>query len=210
MKQHSLGYENFNPSFVMTENFFSEDPHPHVDEWEQMQAIQHDEVNLAVLRRRLPRVRDSIREILDTCSRGVQIAVENSDDLDLVPAYFDEELNLQSQDAFSFYKDIRLLLEQFFVLSNAKQVGVRLEPVSTDNCRLFHVDFVGLRLVSTYYGPGTEWIRNEHVNRIGLGKDDNSLILSPGAIIQRLNPGWVGLMKGERFFGNLGNGLAGS
>ncbi|GAP24473.1 hypothetical protein GLF_1355 [Gluconobacter frateurii NBRC 101659] len=42
-------------------------------------------------------------------------------------------------------------------VSGHQTLRVRLEKVTTDSCRKFHVDCVGLRLLRTYVGPGVEW-----------------------------------------------------
>ena len=54
------------------------------------------------------------------------------------------------------------------------------------------------RLLTTYVGAGTEWLRDEDVERTALGGEDNSLVRKPGAISQVLETGWVGILKGER------------
>lgn len=41
---------------------------------------------------------------------------------------------------------------------------IRLEAISGDACWKFHRDFVRLRLVTTYRGPGTEWERMPHAH----------------------------------------------
>lgn len=56
----------------------------------------------------------------------------------------------------------------------ARQMGVhrlrlKLETVATDECRLFHVDHVRWRLVTTWIGPGTDWIENDACRREHLG-----------------------------------------
>ena len=39
-----------------------------------------------------------------------------------------------------------------------KRIQARLEGVAGDACRRFHADAVGLRLLCTYAGAGTEWL----------------------------------------------------
>lgn len=43
-------------------------------------------------------------------------------------------------------------------LAGARDVSLRLEGVHGDSCRIVHVDAVRLRLVTTYVGPGTEYL----------------------------------------------------
>ncbi len=56
------------------------------------------------------------------------------------------------------YADFRRLAGRFATLSASPVVRMRLEHMIDDSCRKFHVDAVGLRLLCTYAGPGTEWI----------------------------------------------------
>jgi Protein of unknown function (DUF1826) len=56
------------------------------------------------------------------------------------------------------YADFRRLAARFATLAASPDVRMRLEHVTDDACRKFHVDAVGLRLLCTYAGPGTEWI----------------------------------------------------
>jgi hypothetical protein len=59
---------------------------------------------------------------------------------------------------------------------------MRLEHVIDDPCRKFHVGSVGLRLLCTYAGPGTEWIE-------------------PGGNIRRMTTMEVAVFKGSAFLG---------
>ena len=56
------------------------------------------------------------------------------------------------------YADFRRLATRFSTLAESPIVRMRLEHVTNDSCRKFHVDAVGLRLLCTYAGPGTEWV----------------------------------------------------
>ena len=40
-------------------------------------------------------------------------------------------------------------------------------PVLDDKCKRFHVDFVRVRMVVTYLGPGTQWLEGEAAQRHG-------------------------------------------
>ena len=59
---------------------------------------------------------------------------------------------------WALYRDFRQLARRFAALTASSVVRMRLEHVIDDSCREFHVDAVGLRLLCTYAGPGTEWI----------------------------------------------------
>jgi hypothetical protein len=77
-------------------------------------------------------------------------------------------------------------------------VQARLELLDRDACRLFHVDRVSARLLTTYAGPGTQFLAHRDVMREGLGRGDNARVVRSGADIQELSNGWVGLFRGER------------
>lgn len=81
-----------------------------------------------------------------------------------------------------------------------------------DDCRKYHVDWVRLRLIVTYCGVGTEWVRSADVNRAALTKDWCSLsqinreIVPDAQAVHRAGAGDVLVLKGETFPGNAGNG----
>jgi hypothetical protein len=78
------------------------------------------------------------------------------------------------------------------------RVSARLELLDRDACRLFHVDRIDVRLLTTYAGPGTQYLAHRDVLRAGLGSGDNVRIVRAGATIRSLDTGGVGLFRGER------------
>lgn len=70
------------------------------------------------------------------------------------------------RDWASLAADIGALARHFADIVRSAEVELRLEPVTTDACRKFHADYVSCRLISTYLGPGTEWIRAGDPDRI--------------------------------------------
>ena len=53
--------------------------------------------------------------------------------------------------------DMLRLSHMFAALTRSMHVRLRLDGIAGDACRKFHVDSVGLRLLVTYAGPGTQW-----------------------------------------------------
>ncbi len=109
--------------------------------------------------------------------------------------------------------DIDFLVRRFGVITGRRAVRAHLETVSTDACRLFHVDAAGLRLLVTYSGFGTQWAGNGNVRREQLtaqGRDfasANRAIVPRQADIRSAHPWWVLLQKGESYPDNAGNGI---
>ncbi|MEO0343260.1 MAG: DUF1826 domain-containing protein [Pseudomonadota bacterium] len=56
-----------------------------------------------------------------------------------------------------FADDVAALAEVFAELTNAPYLRLRLDPVTTNACRKFHVDAMIARLVCTYRGAGTQY-----------------------------------------------------
>ncbi len=109
--------------------------------------------------------------------------------------------------------DVRWLVELYGDLLGCKAVGLRLEVIERAMCPRFHVDRVGLRMLCTYRGPGTEWLHEASADRSLLGSraegvDDerSGLIRDPGGI-QAIAPFSVALLKGCLWQGNQGRGL---
>jgi hypothetical protein len=86
-------------------------------------------------------------------------------------------------------------------------------PVRDDQCRKFHVDWVVLRLLTTWVGPGTEWLDDGDVDRRHVGAsaccpvDANKAIVRRPDAIRRASAGEVLMMKGEKWPGNEGRGV---
>lgn len=95
--------------------------------------------------------------------------------------------------------DITQLIEMYSVLFDAKRVGVRLTVLESTMCPRFHVDRVGCRLVTTYYGQATQWIK---------GKDAVQVTQDyPNALIEQMNTGDVALLKGTYWEGDEQHGI---
>jgi hypothetical protein len=92
-------------------------------------------------------------------------------------------------------KDIHLLADMLTCLLDCKEVGLRLVVLNQPMCPKFHVDNIPVRLVTTYLGPGTEWVPNEWADSAKPGLVSTST--SNENSIQQLNPFDVALLKGS-------------
>ncbi len=101
--------------------------------------------------------------------------------------------------------DIARLGAMFAEIAGAATVRIRLEAIDGPACRLFHADRVGLRLLCTYAGPGTEWVPDDAVDRSALG--DNGRAVTRPAAIRHLPRFAVGLFKGDAYPGTDGRGI---
>ncbi|HZB93982.1 MAG TPA: DUF1826 domain-containing protein [Stellaceae bacterium] len=102
--------------------------------------------------------------------------------------------------------DIGMLCRVYADRAGTDRVRVKLEVVSTDGCRYFHADNIGLRLLCTYHGPGSEWVADHAVDRSALGRGGNAGVVLDPAAVRRLEPWSVGLFKGNAHPGLAGRG----
>ncbi|MBH89693.1 MAG: hypothetical protein CMF71_05655 [Magnetovibrio sp.] len=58
--------------------------------------------------------------------------------------------------------DIYNLASKFADINQCEDVDVRLQRISNDACWKFHRDVVKTRLLTTYCGPSTEWVKNKY------------------------------------------------
>jgi hypothetical protein len=86
-----------------------------------------------------------------------------------------------------------------------KHVRARFDVVRGDSCRKFHADYVAIRLLVTYAGPGTEWVEDANADRSFLGRQDldmqtcNEKIVRDPSAIRRAGTGDVLVLKGAAY-----------
>lgn len=130
------------------------------------------------------------------------------------PAEFSEVVSLQKYDLSAatrglteaeqrwLMEDFATLLSRFSEIADTDRIRVSFGAVRTDQCRKFHVDYVRYRLITTYVGPGTEWLPDEAVCREVLKappecpKDANQKIVRDAAAIRYAKSGEILVMKG--------------
>lgn len=111
-------------------------------------------------------------------------------------------------------EDIRDLAQQFGAVLGRRHLHAELSIQRSDACRKIHTDYVSIRLLCTYAGPGTDWLPNRDFVRRHLGRADvdvetaNRLMVREGAELRRCAAGEVLLLKGESYPGNEGRGAA--
>ncbi len=159
-------------------------------------AVIHDpEVNLAIWPRDLP---SDLRAQLDT------VATSDLPDLRLTlpasaaSAAVTQALASLTTDWTALAADLRQVLALYLAIVPTPTIEVRIERVTTDLCQRWHTDNVGIRLLTTYRGPGTHWADNAWVRRDALGPSglDNDAIVPPQAPRQVLARGAIALLKG--------------
>ena len=166
-----------------------------------------DDVNLAVWQRQLPEHLAAFAGSL--LAQGEPLAESLS--IELADPQAEPALNgllsgysdLPGQAAF--LADVAWLVQAYACLLDAKRIGLRLRALDGAMCPRFHVDHVPLRLITSYAGPGSQWLAEGELPRQLLG--GSQALLSEGAVVEQIGCGHVALVKGERWVGNEGRGL---
>ncbi|GAN68767.1 DUF1826 domain-containing protein [Acetobacter orleanensis] len=84
-------------------------------------------------------------------------------------------------------EDALALVEHYCAATEMEAVRFRLERITHDSCRRFHVDHVVLRLLCTYVGPGVQWrLANAGENAVVHQADAGTVALLKGGCY----PGW--------------------
>lgn len=76
-------------------------------------------------------------------------------------------------------------------LLDCTNVVVRLKVVETDACCKFHADYVSVRLIATFTGPGTQWLDAGDAVRLHAGAEVEKLS------VRNIATGHIALFKGH-------------
>ncbi|KNH26010.1 hypothetical protein ACS77_17300 [Pseudomonas syringae] len=170
-------------------------------------GILDDGVNLALWQRQLP------AHIADFGRLLLSLNEPLAEALSLEMPGDDAEPNLHGlASGFSdlegyegFIADVSWLVSAFACLLGAQRIGLRLRVLDTAMCPRFHVDHVPVRLITTYAGIGSQWLKEGAMDRRRLGQPDAEP--QNDSLIQQITSGEVALLKGEKWHGNEGFGL---
>jgi len=101
--------------------------------------------------------------------------------------------------------DMAQLVTLYARIAGCSAVFVRLEAVAGDASSRFHVDWLGLRLLVSYAGPGTQYLPEWAIDRDALMTNPDAICKDTNAIAQ-VPTGSVALFKGSGYAGQTGFG----
>lgn len=165
--------------------------------WEERDKILEADTNLFCWKREKPKsIEDYLNaisiETLEPIRKTISLADLESQ-IEEIRSVWESNSSLSCQD---FWEDIQSLSRDFLTLSNSDQATLHLKFIHDNGCTKFHTDRYKLRLFTTYFGEGTEWVPENAVNRDALGST-NEKIVKDATQIQRLGTYDVGILKGE-------------
>jgi hypothetical protein len=133
--------------------------------------------------------------------------------VDVASPQFDELLTGFKADVgrIRWVTELSALIELFSTLTDSRTVGLRMTATDRATCPRFHSDQVGLRLLCSWLGEGTEWLAEEDVIREPAERPDMSTRFAagpvrPGAVVRQMRPFAVGVFKGDLWPENQGRG----
>ena len=187
-----------------------------VHELADLGEVLDPQIHLATWTRPLDdRIADLARRSAEHLGRDSRVVLRCSADslLDEVAALIPEEAWDHDESAAAAWRDdVVQHCEAFAELLQAEDLMVSFEGPEERTCPRFHVDRVGVRMLVTYSGPGTEWLADADVDRARLGAagqelpDDQNGVIRSGAVIRSVAPFAVTLLKGEAWTGAEGFG----
>jgi len=110
----------------------------------------------------------------------------------------------RSISCFSWIKqDLSQLINNFKELTQYNLIRFNFNVLKSNQCSKFHVDYVRCRLITTYLGPGTEYLLDDNVNRKAFEnlkespeEANREIIINPN-LIERATNNQILLMKGK-------------
>ncbi|WP_300633466.1 DUF1826 domain-containing protein [Pseudomonas sp.] len=167
--------------------------------------ILEDGVNLALWQRQLPLHIAEFGALLvslnEPLAEALVIELDSEDSVPNLQGLASSCRDLEGYDGF--IADVSWLISAFACLLGARRIGVRLRLLDKAMCPRFHVDHVPVRLITTYAGVGSQWLREGVMDRRRLSRPD----AEPTERIEQIRCGEVALLKGTKWHGNENHGL---
>jgi len=160
-----------------------------------LNEIHKKSKNIAIRKRNISAIKQEIGLVV---SQEIEYRASGSkkEIIDSLSSYFTETLNSSRH----VLEDIVHLLHQYEHLTAATSFRLSFAKVNTNMCRRFHTDINTLRMLCTYYGPGTLWLPNQAINMKAYHSgDNNSEIVTDESMIQQADTGDIVILKGALY-----------
>ena len=182
----------------------------HIKNSSNLSEIFKDDINISILKRTLDNdISNAANSLL---KENPHLEFSNVVNKDNSYQVLTQELDSNKNHSI-LLEDISNLVKMFCNQFGIDSVWLRIDSIDKPMCPRFHVDNVKCRLVTTYSGPGTQWLPNESVDRSKLGHgnqglpDEKSGLILDKMDIEQLDVGHIALLKGEAWRNNNGFGL---
>ena len=125
---------------------------------DDLSAIHHPGCAAVIWRRDMPATVGDTFAAMETDRLPCARIILRPDAVRETMAVLCDDTDAQDGDAMAWLvEDVAALADRFTALTGAPHLRLRLEIVTGDSCRKFHVDSVLARLICTYRGTGTQY-----------------------------------------------------
>lgn len=173
-----------------------------------LECIKQPHINLAIWPRTIP---PSLAQWLDQLPYeqlpNKRIMLGGQQEQDQIAALVKCNLTVATAATEHLISDISEIVTRFRQLTGYDMLQLRLERIDNPACKKFHTDRVGLRLLVTYRGTGTEWLPEYAVNRNALGCCENHDICKNYEASQKMGRGHIGIFKGSAYASGAVDGI---
>jgi len=165
--------------------------------WTDRENVLRDDVNLFLWKRSLDRaIPQYLSSIIHSDPEPIQCVITSSNLSQQIEKARNSWDILSQHEGAPFWSDILFLANDFLEFAPSGTATLHLRIIADDACRKFHTDGYPLRLFTTYWGKGTEWLPEDAVDRSALGTQNDRIVRVP-AMIRQMEAGEVGILKGE-------------
>ena len=136
------------------------------------------------------------KEINSLLKQNIQLNSSGS-----INAILDEIIKVtELEEQAMLLQDIKNLLHLFKRITNTNSFQLLLATINTNMCTKFHTDRNNLRMLCTYSGPGTLWLKEDNINRKALDsyKNNQSIVIDKTSI-EQAKTGSVIILKGTKY-----------
>ncbi len=158
-----------------------------------LQSIHTEDVDIAICQRDISDLSSEIAHLL-----AQKMTLKSSGSISSI---MDElSVKLDALHCRNLLEDIEYLLQRFQEVTHVNSFRLLLSAIDNNMCRRFHTDMNDVRLLCTYSGPGTLWLKEDNINREALYSfEDNARIVLNESDIQQAETGAIVLLKGARY-----------
>lgn len=177
-----------------------------VDRHSEVAAIKRRDVNFVIFSRNIDR---NFQQYLDSVVNNYVFSATLKNKV--IDVEYLTSILPRSEYKMMLQWDMKKLFETYDQLFQKPTYEISFQIINKDTCIKYHVDHIDMRMICTYAGPPTQWVKESETARQWLAADlpvyrANQLI-TKNSIPYSLKNGDVGFMKGEKYPENAGKGI---
>ncbi len=166
--------------------------------WEDLVEIQQPHRNLVILERSLS---TDLADFLFLLQKEEQVpTIQQTLPLHRIKSVLQQHLqpfyHLNVRGYQALIEDVYQLALQFSQLVKQQEVKVYFTKIQDGMCRLFHTDANQLRLLCTYWGPGTQWVDNSNISLHTISSNSNADRINDLSKVFNVSAYDVAILKG--------------